>query len=176
MTFARFAGLTVAIAAATAAAPSADAAVRQTQSNPTNYCQTALPVFDGNVRKRPVSVQNEGTGNAFVTCSWNIDTLAETNAESSGILQADVYFHSDAAGSVTCTGVAGWNGVQAQSVKVLTLTGGGQTETSMRWVPADFPQGQLGTGLFSVSCNLAPGQGIDDSYITYDSGELVPPA
>jgi hypothetical protein len=172
MTFVKFAALTVAVGAIVAAVAPAEAINRVSLSNPTNYCQTALPVFDGNVRKRPVSVQNEGNSNAFITCSWGIEVIDGT--ESTGISSAEVWFHSTAAGSVTCTGVAGWNGVQAQSVKTLTLPGGGQSDEAMIWTPADFPNGQMGTGLFSVSCNLQPGQGIDDSYITYDDGEVTP--
>ena len=34
----------------------------------TANCQSALPVFDGNIRKRPMALANEGAGNAFVTC------------------------------------------------------------------------------------------------------------
>lgn len=173
MTLLKTASLTVAVGVIVAAAAPANAINRISLSNPTNYCQTALPIFDGNVRKRPVSVQNEGTSNAFVTCSWGTEVLQ--NSGSAGISAAEVWFHSDAAGSVTCTGVAGYNGVQAQSVKTLALPGGGQSEDPMIWTPTDFPGGHMGTGLFSISCNLQPGQGIDDSYITYDDGE-VPPA
>lgn len=32
-------------------------------------CQSALPVFDGNIRKRPTAISNEGTKSAFVSCS-----------------------------------------------------------------------------------------------------------
>lgn len=172
MTFVKFAALSVAIGTVFAAAAPANAIDRVTISQPTNYCQTALPVFDGNVRKRPVSVQNEGTSNAFVTCSWGIEVIDGT--DSTGISAVEVYFHSTNAGSVTCTGVAGWNGIQVQSVKTLTLTGGGQTVAPMRWTAADFPDGELGTGLFSASCNLQSGQGIDDSYVVYDDGEIPP--
>jgi hypothetical protein len=33
-------------------------------------CQSALPVFDGNIRKRPKALANEGTSIAFVTCAF----------------------------------------------------------------------------------------------------------
>ena len=172
MTFAKIAGLTAAIAAALATIPAADATIRTSAGQATNYCQTALPVFDGNVRKRPVSVQNEGTSNAFVTCSWGMDYVDADN--SAGVLGAAIYFHSADPGSVTCTGVAGWNGIQASAVKTLTLTGGGQTATGMVFTADDFPNGELSSGLFSVSCNLPSGVGIDDSYITFDDGEATP--
>lgn len=37
-------------------------------SHGTANCQSALPVFDGNIRKRPMAVANEGTSTAYVTC------------------------------------------------------------------------------------------------------------
>lgn len=33
-------------------------------------CQPALPAFDGNIRKRPLGMQNEGAATAFVTCAF----------------------------------------------------------------------------------------------------------
>ena len=109
----------------------------------TRWRGLALPIFDGNVRKRPVSVQNEGNSNAFVTCSWGIEIVDGTR--STGISEAEVWFHSTAAGSVTCTGVAGWNGVQVQSVKTLTLPGGGSASgadaTANTWNSAPISPG-----------------------------------
>jgi hypothetical protein len=34
----------------------------------TASCRSALPVFDGNIRKRPAALGNEGTATAFITC------------------------------------------------------------------------------------------------------------
>jgi len=49
-----------------------DAAVieRQEVRMSADVCQPALPAFDGNIRKRPLAMVNEGTSNAFVTCAF----------------------------------------------------------------------------------------------------------
>ncbi len=49
---------------------------RRFQANATSYCQAALPAFEGAIRKRPLAVQNEGTTNAFVTCSFTMESAA----------------------------------------------------------------------------------------------------
>ena len=61
--------LAVALTAATLS-PNAQAVTvnRDYLSHGTANCQSALPVFDGNIRKRPAAVANEGTATAFVTC------------------------------------------------------------------------------------------------------------
>lgn len=170
MSNAKYASLAVALVAGLVAATPADAVTHVTASNATNYCQTALPVFDGNVRKRPLAVQNEGGSNAFVTCAYH--------SEDGPVLAAQVWFHnsSGVAGDVTCTGVAGYNDptVRESAVKVVNLPGDG-TQVALEWEAVDFPGGAMETGLFAVSCNLQPGMGVDDAYIAYDDG-VEPPA
>lgn len=65
------ASFVVLAAAASAAlalqAPPATAAT--SAANATAFCQSALPVFDTQIRKRPLAVGNEGAAPAFVTCS-----------------------------------------------------------------------------------------------------------
>lgn len=39
-------------------------------SSPTGLCQAALPNYEGNIRKRPLALVNEGTSDAFITCSF----------------------------------------------------------------------------------------------------------
>lgn len=161
---AKFAGIAVAVVAALGASTTAHSVDRVVQGNGANYCQSALPVFDGNVRKRPVSVQNEGDSNAFVTCAYHSE---------GPVFGAAVWVHADTAGDLTCTGVAGYNGIQVTSVKTVAMDGINQSV--LEWSEADFPGGELGSGLFGVSCGLKPGQGVDDSYVGYDDGD-VPPA
>lgn len=131
-------------------------------ANATSYCQTALPVFDGQVRKRPLAVQNEGTGPAFVTCSFT--------AQSTG-LDSVVLFASndgDAAAALTCTGVTSVQGSGSQYVsKTVVIQASGKG--GIVWLPNDFGSGSTipGGGYFSVSCNLPPGVGINDSYVRF---------
>lgn len=139
-------------------------AVTQTRTfagGPTNYCQTALPVFDGNVRKRPLAVQNEGTSNAFVTCSFNSQYR---------ITSVQVYFYnSGTTGTLNCTGVSGYNTGPNQFIpKSVSLTGGGP-QGLLAWNAADFTgaPAEFPSGHFSISCNLLPGMGVNDSYVNF---------
>jgi hypothetical protein len=135
-------------------------------ANPTSYCQTALPVFDGNVRKRPLAVQNEGTTGAFITCSFT--------AQSTGLDSVVVLASNDgaAAATLTCTGVTsvqgGSDGGPSEYVsKTVTIAASGVA--GLIWLPDDFGMGSTipGGGYFSVSCNLPPGVGINDSYVQF---------
>ncbi len=65
----RFATLSAAAALALGSGYAPQANAVSMAANATAFCQTALPVFDGNVRKRPLAVTNEGTSNAFISCS-----------------------------------------------------------------------------------------------------------
>ena len=74
-------------------------------SHGTANCQSALPVFDGNIRKRPLAVANEGTTTAFITCDSE-----SINSSASGFSKVGVYFINRAgtAGlTVNCTLVNG---------------------------------------------------------------------
>lgn len=62
-------GTMVVMGAAFAAGDASAAPVnRDYLSHGTASCQSALPVFDGNIRKRPLALGNEGASTAFVTC------------------------------------------------------------------------------------------------------------
>ena len=152
------------IAAFAAADAQADTTPRAFYANATSFCQTALPVFDGNVRKRPLAVQNEGTGDAFVTCSFtgqlielDIATLAAVNNGS-----------SDA--TLSCTAVTGRNAsVNEYVTKTITVPASGVAH--MSWAGADFagaPDTIPGASLFNLSCKLPPGVGIGSAHVGFD--------
>lgn len=61
-------GAMAAIAGTFAGDVSAATVTRDYLSHGTASCQAALPVFDGNIRKRPAALGNEGTATAFITC------------------------------------------------------------------------------------------------------------
>jgi len=151
-------------AAALAAAASlglpnqADAAVmnRVFVGNATAYCQSALPVFDARIRKRPLAVQNDGSTSAYVTCSFP--------GQFEAITGITINFASDSPASLTCTGVSGTGGAPARySVKSVDLVNNWQY--ALTWEPYDFADTSI--IFFSVSCNLPPGVGIQDSYISF---------
>lgn len=136
--------------------------------NPTDVCQTALPVFDGQVRKRPKAVQNEGTSVAFVTCSFPSQGTYTQSVNNPTSVRIYFGVNDGVADSVTCTGVSGYQGQTIpNSVKTVSLPASG-AQASLVWVPADFgATGNLPNGLFSVSCELNPGVGINDSNVNF---------
>jgi hypothetical protein len=149
------------VAALAMADAQADNVGRFLQANATSHCQTALPVFDGNVRKRPLAVQNEGDGDVFVTCSFTgqATTLAQvhvflSNADTSQQIP------------VSCTAVTGHRRQANEYVTKATVVQGylGQ----LVWGNEDFegtPSGIPGSGLFSVTCKLPPGIGIGNATV-----------
>lgn len=136
-------------------------------ANATSDCQSALPVFDGQIRKRPLAVQNEGSSNAFVTCSFTRQTGAPS-------VPTKVYVAAFTVGgleqSITCTFVAGTGGSGAPPAdyvpKTILLDSSGQSD-EMLWQAADFPGGVFPQDDYSVSCNLLPGVALGKSLIVF---------
>ncbi len=158
--------LTIASAMAAAlTAGDADAVLRTRfwYANATSYCQTALPVFDGNIRKRPLAVQNEGRVPAFVTCSF---AAQNTPLDSVTVF---AFNGSDATVSFKCTGVTGGAGSASNQYVVKTVSIPASDRDGLAWIPADFGGAATipGSGYFSVSCVLPPGLGINDSVVVF---------
>lgn len=137
---------------ATASAPTnATTVVRNHFSHGTASCQAALPVFDGNVRKRPLAFANEGSGNAFVTC----DTDSFSTAAEGTFTLISVFFNNNGAGmpAIDCTLV---NIGASATTYVSKSTGAiapGQS-SFLLWSSSD-----NGGELFrspAISCNLPP--------------------
>ena len=150
---------------ATFATASTQAATTQRffYANATSFCQTALPVFDGNVRKRPLAVQNEGGGDAFVTCSL---TGQVVELDSAGLYAIN---NGSSNASLSCTAVTGLNNSLNEYVTKTIIVPASDVGT-MTWEGADFagaPATIPGLGLFNVSCKLQPGVGIGSSYIRF---------
>jgi hypothetical protein len=144
-----------------------NAAVRVVAGNAVSYCQTALPVFDGNVRKRPLGVQNEGPGDAFVTCAFT--------AQRTELSYVEVFFSNTGTSpvSVTCTGVTGVNRGDNEYVSktVIVPASGDVGDAVLLWTGSDFAEpGPVlpGGGMFGVSCKLPQGASIDDSNVSFN--------
>jgi hypothetical protein len=87
------------------------ATISRTQlQNGAGSCQSALPVFDGNIRKRPLGIGNEGSSAAFVSCSLKADDFYRSRNKLSGVGFAN---HNASAVTVNCTLVGGTAGVTA---------------------------------------------------------------
>lgn len=119
-------------------------------------CQTALPVFDGVVRKRPLAVQNEGTSITFVTCGLE----GRFNAE-----QATTYVflgfvnNSSSEATVNCTLVDGRDSISDPVYMPKTVLLGANTPmTELAWTSVD----NEGDNFIypAISCSLPPGTGI----------------
>lgn len=124
------------------------------------YCQPALPAFDGLIRKRPQAVQNEGTADAFVTCSVPVDI---STSELDGV--AIIFVNNTGAEvSIPCTLSSGITGEVAFIPKITT----GNTEfITNSWTPEDNGGDPL-TPVMSFSCKLSPGTGVHFLYASYD--------
>ncbi len=139
----------------------------EVSGNATAICQGALPNFEGSIRKRPLAVQNEGSANSFVTCSF---LTQYDSANQAAVSYFGAYFTNFAtvARTVTCTGVAGHStNVGNQFVsKSVTVAPGGELQTQLLFTIAD--NGNVGYyPLVSMSCNIPPGVGINDTYVGY---------
>lgn len=156
------AALSLAVASIYSAPSFAVAENKGSVSNPAARCQGALPAFETAIRKRPLAVQNEGTSNAFITCSFEGDTYDATS-----VVGIDTYFTNNTAAAVTlsCTGVSGYQGGTNSFVSMsVSIPANGSGNPF--WVAQDFESG-LAEGLISISCSLPPGVGINDTYLLW---------
>lgn len=131
-------------------------------TNATGHCQAALPVFEGNIRKRPLAVQNEGGNNAFVTCSY----LSQKD-----IIVATMNVHNDGAvaQNLACTGVSGTHNGSDNEYVVKTVSIPSNGTRTMQWLPSDFSGAPtvFPDSRFSISCNLLPGIGLNVSALGF---------
>jgi hypothetical protein len=138
----------------------------ETSANATANCQGALPNFEGAIRKRPLAVQNEGSAASFVSCSFSseYDTEAQRPVSYFGAFFTN---GSATARTVTCTGVAGYDtGDNTYVSKSVTVAPNRLEQADIFFVPGDIG----GAGyypLVSMSCNIPPGVGINDTYVGY---------
>lgn len=160
------AGCTLALACAMSPAQ----AVTQSRSfvqNATGACQSALPVFDGNIRKRPLTVQNEGTAPAFVSCS-----LMSTDRGVGGVASAEsVYLYADnntaSPVDVSCTLVDGASGVtNVYLPKTLNLPANSKTNLFL-WQASD-NGGNNFSYTVNLNCLLPVGTGLSIAFVYYD--------
>jgi hypothetical protein len=155
----------VAALAAASVSPSAAAVTvtRDSLSHGTANCQSALPVFDGNIRKRPAAVANEGTGIAFVTCdSENISNSG------TGFSAINVFFRNRAGAdgiTVSCTLVDAVFTAGLTVTKVSGAMAAGGAIGLVSWGTAD----NSGNNIIApaVSCALPPGVDISFTNFVY---------
>lgn len=150
---------------AAAADVSAATVVRDTLTQGPASCQAALPVFDGNIRKRPLAIMNEGTSTAFITCGS--DDLIQGNANVNFVQIALTNFNSQEV-TMTCSLVDGIGSALAFIPKSVTIA----PDTAsgfISWTAAD----NNGSIYFfpALSCGLPPGVAI--SYVRFNYNEEI---
>ena len=164
------AGMTLAVAAAYSV-PAVAQEYHVNASQPAARCQSALPVFDTVLRKRPLAVQNEGATSTFISCAFEMDG-GEATIDNSAIL-LDTYFTNfgETDTQVTCTAVTGYAGGENEYVSITVDVPTEiveETDGNAYWTDTDFEGGGMETSLIAISCNLPPGVGINDTYIWWD--------
>jgi hypothetical protein len=119
-------------------------------------CQSALPVFDGVVRKRPLAVQNEGSTATFITCGLEGTAFAEPHSEVIGVALTN---NSDADATVSCTLVDGGNNIANPIyLPISGLVPANSPTTVFEWSASDNEDGAF---IYpAISCRLPPGTGI----------------
>jgi hypothetical protein len=152
---------TIALAAAltVAGTASADTVPRTQVQNGTGACQAALPSYEGNIRKRPLGLNNEGAAPAFVSCSMKADDFSDALNGYNGLQLSN---RGAAAANVNCTLVAGGTlpvATAAYFPKSFAIPAGSSIVAA--WDPevdngdAPFPN------TLNWSCNLPPGVDIN---------------
>jgi hypothetical protein len=139
---------------------SAVTVTRNYLSHGTANCQSALPVFDGNIRKRPMALANEGTATAFVTCD-----VESINNSATGFTAAGVFFTNRAgtAGvTVNCSLVDGAFAATGTFPKASPAIAVGSS-SAITWSTAD----NSGANFMApaISCALPPG--VDISLVQF---------
>ncbi len=135
--------------------------------NATGACQSALPVFDGQIRKRPLALQNEGTASAFVSCSFmGTDRgIGDSKSVITLLLYADN--NTASAVSLTCTLVDGVSGLANVFIpKTITLPAN-STLNLIQWTPSD-KGGIKFSFTTNASCNLPVGTGLSIASVYFD--------
>ncbi|MGY1458795.1 MULTISPECIES: hypothetical protein [unclassified Luteimonas] len=130
----------------------ADADAGMDIQNATGNCQSALPVFDGQIRKRPMAIGNEGDAPAFVTCSLSGDFMYQDDTSA---LQVLVRNHGAGTSTINCTLVGGWEKEGAVPLYLPQSRVVAENGFSVfQWWPTE---DQPLTGPMNLSCMLPPG-------------------
>ncbi len=139
--------------------------MRSFVQNATGACQSALPVFDGQIRKRPLAVQNEGTSAAFVSCSF-MDTDRSVN----GVTDVYLYADNNTSSSVTvnCTLVTGVSGLGPQYFPKSIVLPANSKLNQFLWTSADNGGSNFSSFAINASCQLPVGTGLTSSFVYFD--------
>jgi hypothetical protein len=128
------------------------------QANGSGACQAALPSYEGQIRKRPLAIQNEGSAGAFMTCS---PVSLQGNALHASGHELVLINNTAVARQVNCTGVTGPQGATTYMPKSVSVPGNGAA--SLSWLGADGVDSE-NLHTMNMSCMIPPGIGIRTVY------------
>lgn len=134
--------------------------------NATGACQSALPVFDGQIRKRPLTMQNEGTAPAFVSCSFMSTDQGIGGSRSIG--QVTLYADNNAGSAVelTCTLIDGYSGGVATYFPMTRTLPPYSKHNEFFWYSGDDDDDNFFRTV-NASCNLPVGTGLSEIEVDY---------
>jgi hypothetical protein len=128
------------------------------------FCQPALPAFDGLVRKRPTAVANEGTANAFVSCSMPSWPTGEGVDVNLGEVELVLANRGTQAAQLSCTLVNAFEPGGAAVVRTATAAAG--QRAFLTWTIGDFGGAPL--EFLNFSCLLPPRTEVAYGFYYYD--------
>lgn len=127
-----------------------------TRQNAAGMCQGALPQFAGSLRARPLALANEGTSDAFITCS-----LVAENARRYQFINPLFFNRSGVATTATCTIVTGHvHSSPWYYTRTVSLPAGGGASIELT------PNGADPSNMFNMNCRLPAG--VELNYIRLD--------
>ncbi len=134
---------------------------RTSHLNSPAVCQASRSIYDEQLRKRPLGIQNEGTTAAYVTCAL----IAEDNIDAVEVYMSTI---DGTENPVTCTLVSNYNLGDNEYITRTVETIDGDF-SGVVFLPEDFidQEETFPTSFLALSCKLAPGTGLNDIWIRY---------
>lgn len=135
-------------------------------------CLPALPRYDGNVRKRPLAVVNEGTAASFVTCNFTVNEYAADNY--GGVERFDITAknQSSAPQTVACTAVIGVDDGNARYIaQSVTLQPGERKK--LEWTAAAYGLPNGWEGPVNMSCLLPVLTALNEGHAHWDVADRI---
>ena len=154
--------LTVATGALLSVQASAATVVKYNSKAASGACQGALPNYEGNFRKRPLAVVNEGSTAAFLTCG--IDDAATDGTIGTNEVTLYVVNRTGAAADISCTMVDGYVDATTGFANYYpqTITASSTTYSFLDWTGSYSPYSQ------AVSCNVPAAFEVNVIYGSYN--------
>lgn len=125
--------------------------------NAVGLCNGALPGFEGALRKRPLGIANEGTGNAIVSCAVPADQYGNLGNVAVGVALGNSTGNLVA---ISCTFVDGTSpklvGAIPPTYRTKNIALGPDAGDVVSWTATEFGIAKF-SPVASFSCSLPPG-------------------